>query len=123
MKYRALSTKVSNPLDVYADMSFAPQGQKSHEGMIVLWGSNLLCWKSGRQSLTATSTSEAELFGASHAGESLKAMHLVLSEMLGTSQTSTKPCGRVWCDNQSAISQMLAGSSSNLKTRHVSIKG
>eukprot|EP00971_Amphidinium_carterae_P161475 3201767-Amphidinium_carterae.1 len=49
-------------------------------------------------------------------------MHFVLSEMLGTCRTATKPCGRVWCDHQSAISQILAGSSSDLKTRHVSIK-
>eukprot|EP00971_Amphidinium_carterae_P343342 6483047-Amphidinium_carterae.1 len=47
------------------------------EGMVVLWGPNVLCWKSGRQSLTATNTSEAELFGADDAGEALKAMHLV----------------------------------------------
>eukprot|EP00971_Amphidinium_carterae_P271508 5387073-Amphidinium_carterae.1 len=62
--------------------------------MVVLWGNNVLCWKSDRQSLTATSTSEAELFGSSHAGESLKAMYLVLSEMLGTCRTSMNPCGK-----------------------------
>eukprot|EP00971_Amphidinium_carterae_P350872 6491783-Amphidinium_carterae.3 len=82
--------------------------------MVVLWGPNVLCWKSGRQSPTATSTSEAELFGANHASEALKAMHLVLSEMMGTSRISKKPCGRVWCDNQSAISQILASSSSKM---------
>eukprot|EP00971_Amphidinium_carterae_P015727 310198-Amphidinium_carterae.1 len=27
MKYRALATKEPTPLDVYADISFAPQGQ------------------------------------------------------------------------------------------------
>eukprot|EP00971_Amphidinium_carterae_P296421 5888541-Amphidinium_carterae.1 len=32
------------------------------------------------------------------------------------------PWGVVWCDNQSAIAQNLASSSSNWKTRHVSIK-
>eukprot|EP00971_Amphidinium_carterae_P114695 2272264-Amphidinium_carterae.1 len=31
MKYQVLSNKLSNPLDVYAYVSFAPQGQKSHE--------------------------------------------------------------------------------------------
>eukprot|EP00971_Amphidinium_carterae_P164741 3266049-Amphidinium_carterae.4 len=47
---------------------------------------------------------------------------LVDSEMAGSAKMSTSPCGNVWCDNQSAIAQTLAGSSSNLKTRHVSIK-
>eukprot|EP00971_Amphidinium_carterae_P153282 3038746-Amphidinium_carterae.1 len=64
MKYTGLKSKKLPPLDVYADISFAPQGQKSHEGLVVVWGGNVLSWKSGRQSLTATSTSEAELLGA-----------------------------------------------------------
>eukprot|EP00971_Amphidinium_carterae_P302206 6004336-Amphidinium_carterae.1 len=42
--------------------------------------------------------------------------------MAGSKNMSTSPCGHVWCDNQSAIAQTLAGPSSNLKTRHVSIK-
>eukprot|EP00971_Amphidinium_carterae_P266627 5289082-Amphidinium_carterae.1 len=75
MKYTGLKSR-KTPLDVYADISFAPQGQKSHEGLVVAWGGNVLCWKSGRQSLTATSTSEAELLGAVSADEALKAMHL-----------------------------------------------
>eukprot|EP00971_Amphidinium_carterae_P349629 6491116-Amphidinium_carterae.1 len=61
MKYTGIKSKKLPPLDVYADISFAPQGQKSHEGLLVMWGGNVLSWKSGRQSLTATSTSEAEL--------------------------------------------------------------
>eukprot|EP00971_Amphidinium_carterae_P188865 3749364-Amphidinium_carterae.1 len=63
MRYTGLRSK-KLPLDVYADISFAPQGQKSHEGLVVTWRGNVLSWKSGRQSLTATSTSEAELLGA-----------------------------------------------------------
>eukprot|EP00971_Amphidinium_carterae_P205167 4071795-Amphidinium_carterae.1 len=62
MKYTGLKSK-KIPLDVYADISFSPQGQKSHEELVVAWGGNVLSWKSGRQSLTATSTSEAELLG------------------------------------------------------------
>eukprot|EP00971_Amphidinium_carterae_P312820 6217089-Amphidinium_carterae.1 len=113
MKYTGIKSKKLPPLDVYADISFAPQGQKSHEGLVVVWGGNVLSWKSGRQSLTATSI---------NADEALKAMHLVLAEMACSANMSTSPCGNVWCDNQSAIAQTLAGSSSNLKTRHVSIK-
>eukprot|EP00971_Amphidinium_carterae_P121797 2411832-Amphidinium_carterae.1 len=37
----------------------------------------------GRQSLTATNTSEAELVEAANADEALKAMYLVLAEMTG----------------------------------------
>eukprot|EP00971_Amphidinium_carterae_P244611 4856884-Amphidinium_carterae.3 len=122
MKCTEIKSKKLPPLDVYAGISFAPQGQKSHEGLIVAWGGNVLSWKSGRQSLTATSTLEAELMGSVNADEALKAMHLVLLEMAGSANMSTSPCGNVWCDNQSAIAQTIAGSSSNLKTRHVSNK-
>eukprot|EP00971_Amphidinium_carterae_P215086 4269050-Amphidinium_carterae.1 len=122
MRYVKVTGDPLPPIHVYADISFAPQGQKSHEGLIVIWGGNVISWKSGRQSLTATSTSEAELIGAANADEALKAMHLVLAEMTGSSRMPSNPCGNVWCDNQSAIAQTLAGSSSNLKTRHVSIK-
>eukprot|EP00971_Amphidinium_carterae_P170835 3385781-Amphidinium_carterae.1 len=76
MRYKAVPKGTTLPLDVFADISFAPQGQRSHEELIVLWGGNVLSWKSGRQSLTATSTSEAELIGATNATEALKAMHL-----------------------------------------------
>eukprot|EP00971_Amphidinium_carterae_P203407 4036581-Amphidinium_carterae.2 len=122
MRYVHIKGDPLPPLDVFADIFFAPQRQKSHEGLIVIWGGNVMSWKSERQSLTATSTSEAELLGAANADEVLKAMYLVLSEMTGSCMMPADPCGVVWCENQSAIAQTLAGSSSKLKTRHVSIK-
>eukprot|EP00971_Amphidinium_carterae_P222228 4410920-Amphidinium_carterae.1 len=61
----------------------SPQRQKSHKGLIVIWGNYAISWKSGRQSLTPTSTSEAELLGEANADEALKAMYLVLAEMTG----------------------------------------
>eukprot|EP00971_Amphidinium_carterae_P284376 5645695-Amphidinium_carterae.2 len=88
-------------LDVLVDISFAPQGQKSHERLIVLFGGNVMSWKSGRQSLTAT-MKWLEV-------RACQGIHVVVS--------GVNPC-----DNHSAIAQTLAGSSSSLKTRHVSIK-
>eukprot|EP00971_Amphidinium_carterae_P111103 2200604-Amphidinium_carterae.1 len=41
---------------------------------------------------------------------------------MGSQNMTTSPIGNVWCDNQSAIAQVLAGSASNLRTRHVSIR-
>eukprot|EP00971_Amphidinium_carterae_P189193 3755724-Amphidinium_carterae.1 len=83
MRYVQVKEDPLPPLDVYADISFAPQGQKSYEGLIVIWENNVISWKSGRQSPTATSTSEAELLGAANADKALKAMYLVLAEMTG----------------------------------------
>eukprot|EP00971_Amphidinium_carterae_P011375 224048-Amphidinium_carterae.1 len=38
MRYVQIKGDPLPPLDVFADISFAPQGQKSHEGLIVIWG-------------------------------------------------------------------------------------
>ena len=88
----------------------------------VLWSCFACRWKSGRQSLIAASTAEAELIGASNAGEALKATHLIVHELLGTSESTKNMAGRVWCDNQSSIAQVVKDAASNLRTRHLSIR-
>eukprot|EP00971_Amphidinium_carterae_P178318 3537537-Amphidinium_carterae.1 len=60
--------------------------------------------------------------GAVNADKALKAMHLVISKIAGSKSMSASSCGHVWCNNQYAIAQTLAGSASNLRTRHASIK-
>ena len=45
----------------YTDASLSPTGGRSHQGIAIYWGSNLIAWQSNRQSLVATSSAEAEL--------------------------------------------------------------
>ena len=124
LKYVGVEHSLLNPLtlQVFSDISFAPNGEKSHEGILVLWGSNVLSWKSGRQSLIATSTAEAELIGASNAAEAVKAGHLIVHSMLGSSDQTRDLKAQVWCDNQSSIAQIMKDASSNIRTRHISIR-
>ena len=122
MHYYPVDLKSELQLDCFADISFAPQGEKSHQGLLVKWGPNVLSWKSGRQPLVTLSTTEAELVGSVDAAESAKAAHLILHEMLGSSSKTRRMKATVWCDNQSALAQMMKSSASSIRTRHLSIR-
>eukprot|EP00975_Prorocentrum_lima_P035403 7434663-Prorocentrum_lima.AAC.1 len=50
-------------LAIVTDASLAPGGGRSHEGITIFHGPNLISWKSARQNLTALSSCEAELVG------------------------------------------------------------
>ena len=47
-------------LAIFTDAGFVGFNLKSQSGVLVLWGGTVVLWRSGRQSTTATSTSEAE---------------------------------------------------------------
>ena len=42
-------TRSMRRLDMYADISFAPQGEKSHQGVLGFYGGALVQWEPGRQ--------------------------------------------------------------------------
>jgi hypothetical protein len=48
----------------YSDASFAPEGGKSHQGIILTLGGVPVFWKSPRQTIVALSTAESELIAA-----------------------------------------------------------
>eukprot|EP00975_Prorocentrum_lima_P008082 1726734-Prorocentrum_lima.AAC.1 len=48
-------------LTIVANASLAPEGGRSHEGVTAFLGPNLISWRSGKQSLAALSSCEAEL--------------------------------------------------------------
>eukprot|EP00975_Prorocentrum_lima_P006273 1351447-Prorocentrum_lima.AAC.1 len=50
-------------MTIVADASSAPGVGESHEGVTIYHGPNLIYWRSGKQSLTAVSSCEAELVG------------------------------------------------------------
>jgi len=62
-------------LEMYADVSFAPQAGRSAQGIIAMYGGCPVQWESSRQSCCALSTAEAELYSyveASTMAEGLK---------------------------------------------------
>ena len=52
-------------LIIYTDAGFAGHELKSQTGVLIFWRGAIVLWRSGRQSTTATSTSEAELTAGS----------------------------------------------------------
>eukprot|EP00975_Prorocentrum_lima_P029386 6171485-Prorocentrum_lima.AAC.1 len=50
-------------LTIVSDPSLAPGGGRSHEGVTVLHGPNLISWRSRKQSLTTLSSCEGDLVG------------------------------------------------------------
>eukprot|EP00971_Amphidinium_carterae_P346170 6487486-Amphidinium_carterae.1 len=68
-------------LHVFTDISFSPGGAKSHSGTVLKFGGSLLTWRSHKQSLTALSTAEAELYSAVEGLNPLRAARAVLREM------------------------------------------
>ena len=50
-----------NLVEIYCDVSYAPQGEKSVQGIVGMVGGGVVQWESSRQSCMALSTAEAEL--------------------------------------------------------------
>ena len=72
-----------NLVEIYCDVSYAPQGEKSVQGIVGMVGGGVVQWESSRQSCMALSTAEAELLAyieSSVMGDSLQAL---LGEVLG----------------------------------------
>ena len=46
-----------------SDASFAPRGEKSHQGLLALWRGGLVQWDSRRQPFATLFSSESELLG------------------------------------------------------------
>ena len=51
-------------LEVYSDAAFSGATLRNQSGVIIRWAGAIIMWRSGRQSVTALSTSEAELNAA-----------------------------------------------------------
>lgn len=72
-----------NLMEIYCDISYATQGEKSVQGIVAMIGGGVVQWESSRQSCMALSTAEAELLAyieSSMMGDSLQAL---LGEVLG----------------------------------------
>ena len=102
---------------VYTDASLCPTGEKSHQGVAITLGPNLISWASNRQALVALSSAEAELialvFGL-QLGESIRAQ---ISEWLQTLVTL-----RGHCDNAVVVRYGSQLSYSASRTRHLAMR-
>ena len=107
-----------NLVEIYCDVSYAPQGEKSVQGIVGMVGGGVVQWESSRQSCMALSTAEAELLAyieSSVMGDSLQAL---LGEVLGLGEL---PSVVTYGDSQAAIA-IIQQPDGPWRTRHLRLR-
>ena len=117
-KTLALSLRPTNEdFAIYTDSSFAPEGSKSHSGLVAVWLGAPVCWRSARQPFTCLSTAECELLAATEGLVMARSVESVLYQM-------KKDVGKIYLqvDNQAAVSLCKPSASSSWRTRHLRVR-
>ena len=97
-------------MNIYTDAPFNDVSTGCH---LVMWGSSLLLWKSGKQSVLTASTAEAELVEILEGALSGDAVRVVLEEALDLRARAVSHT-----DNTASIS-IVTGDSGSWRTRHL----
>lgn len=103
----------------YCDADFAGDviTAKSTTGMAILYGGGPICWKSKRQSLVSTSTTEAELVSMSYTIDEVSWIRNLALELNIVNQEPIP----ILCDNQSTV-RIVENERSIHRTRHMRVK-
>ncbi|MBW0484285.1 hypothetical protein O181_024000 [Austropuccinia psidii MF-1] len=104
----------------YADASYAncPSTRRSHTGLLVYLGQNLIHWKSRRQPSVSSSSTEAEYKALYEGGQQILWFRQLLLDM---SFSVSSPILTLLGDNQPSISLAKNPMSSN-RTMHIDVK-
>ena len=94
-----------NTLELYTDASHAPNGGRSCQAMVILWGGNVLCWESCRQPFVTLSSTEAELVAVTAGIVAAESIGGIIEEMIESDITVS-----ALCDNQAAVRSFAVGS-------------
>ena len=103
-------------VELFSDISYAPQGEKSVQGIVAMIAGATLQWETSRQSCLALSTAEAELYSYVEAltmGDSLQA--------LWTEVRGETPEIVTYGDSQAAIS-IVRNPDGPWRTRHLRLR-
>ena len=113
-------------LECYADVSFAPQGGRSVQGVVAMYGGVPVQWESSRQTCVAMSTAEAELYGYTEAmtmSESLEGVIAILEEqVVGLAEEETVEVEKVIYGDSTAAISILCTPSGPWRTRHLRLR-
>ena len=104
-------------IEAYADISFAPQGSRSCQGIVVFYGGSVVQWEATRQPFCALSTAEAELLGYCETMQLVQALESLLTVLHGHDKFEKLLVG----DNSSAIS-ILTKPDGPWRTRHLRLR-
>lgn len=103
----------------YSDSSWADDkdDRKSTAGHCVYMNNNLITWCTRKQSIVATSTTEAELIAVFEVVKEMEWMSMLLTEM---GYRLRKPM-TVWCDNRSTVC-ITKNDSDHDRTKHIDVR-
>ena len=103
-------------LVVFTDAGFAGADTHSQSGIVIMWGGSIIVWRSCKQSVSALSTAEAELYGATLGWQIIEGLrHLI------TSFGIEIPKVKVYIDNKAALTIAMCGA--NWRTRYFAVRG
>ena len=105
-------------LNAYTDSDFAGdiEDRKSTSGYLILIGESPICWGSKKQSIVATSTTEAEYVATSECIKKVLWIRNIFKELFNFNKPIT-----VYTDNLSSLKTIENGEL-NSKLKHISIK-
>ena len=110
-------TRHEELIEAYADISFAPQGGRSCQGIVLFYAGSPIQWEANRQPFCAMSTAEAELLGYCETMQAVQALEALLLVLHGTDNFEKLLCG----DNSSAIA-ILTKPDGPWRTRHLRLR-
>jgi len=105
-------------INAYSDSDFAGDSydRKFTSGYIILMGNSTICWSSKKQSVIATSTTEAEYISTSECIKKILWIRNIIKELLNIDKEIT-----IYTDNLSSKTTMENGDL-NSKLKHIDIK-
>ena len=103
-------------LAAWTDAGFAGPGTHSQTGIVVVWSGTIIVWRSSRQSISALSTAEAELYAATLGWQIVEGLRRLISNF-GIEIRTT----RVLIDNKAALTIAMCGA--NWRTRYFVVRG
>jgi hypothetical protein len=106
-------------LDGYSDADFAgcSTTSRSTSGIVIMFRGQPVYWRSKRQPIVTSSTTEAELVALNLCALQVQWLKLLLGEDLGIGPLKA----RLYCDNQSTV-QVAHNPISSDRSRHINVK-
>lgn len=110
-------------LEAFADISYAPEGDRSHQGIIICAAGSPIQWEATRQAFHTMSTSESELVGYCEATTILKSTEALMKVIHGPITNDDDPGFEkvIYGDNTSALS-ILTNPDGGWRTRHLRLR-
>ena len=109
-------SRSSNALEVYADASHSPNGERSRQCVIVAWKGSILLWEATRQSFTTLSTAESELIALIHASQVGECVGPIVEELVGEDVVTS-----LLGDNSASLASFDKGAGS-WRNRHLRMR-